>query len=162
MSQFQKQNPGTSSCCNDSYKPVRQSGTPLLLQADRLSDYQDIYDWKSKPNFAFFLTVFITLQYIGENEYGKTGHSKIFILRHFLIILKCNFFRASILHHVTDTDIKHVGPCILDLTLFSDAFNYTVLGTNKFIFVYHAAACRESRRQDRSTTSCGFKSTGDH
>ena len=24
------------------------------------------------------LTVFITLQSIGENEYGKTGHSKIF------------------------------------------------------------------------------------
>ena len=50
--------------------------------------------------------VFITLQSIGGNEYGKTGHSKIFtFLRHFLIILKRDFFfRASILHHITDTD----------------------------------------------------------
>ena len=36
---------------------------------------------------------------------GKTGHSKIFtFLRHFLIILKRDFSRASILHHITDTD----------------------------------------------------------
>ena len=50
-------------------------------------------------------TVFITLQSIGENEYDKTGHSKIFtFLRHFLIILKRDFFnRASIFHHITDT-----------------------------------------------------------
>ena len=54
---------------------------------------------------TIFLTVFITLQSIGENEYGKTGHSKIFtFLRHFLIILKRNSFRASILHHIIDTD----------------------------------------------------------
>ena len=33
--------------------------------------------------------VFITLQSIGENEYGKTGHSKFFtFLRQFMIILK--------------------------------------------------------------------------
>ena len=37
--------------------------------------------------------VIITLQSIGENEYGKTGHSKIFtFVSHFLIILKRIFF----------------------------------------------------------------------
>ena len=50
----------------------------MTLQADRLSDYQDIYDSKSKFHKTVFLTVFITPQSTGENEYGKTGHSKIF------------------------------------------------------------------------------------
>ena len=53
-----------------------------------------------------FLMVFITLQSysFGGNEYDKTGHSKIFpLLRHFILILKRNIFRASILHHSTDT-----------------------------------------------------------
>ena len=37
--------------------------------------------------------VFITLQSIEENDYGKTGHSNIFtFLRHFLIVLKRDFF----------------------------------------------------------------------
>ena len=36
-----------------------------------------------------------TLQSIGENEYGKTGHSKIFSFwRHFLIVFKRNFVSA--------------------------------------------------------------------
>ena len=35
-----KQNPGFSSCCNDNYKPLGQSGIPWLLQAERPSDYQ--------------------------------------------------------------------------------------------------------------------------
>ena len=43
-----KQNPGFSSCCNHNYKPLGQSGIPSRLQADRLSDYQDMYDWTSK------------------------------------------------------------------------------------------------------------------
>ena len=65
--------------------------------------------------------VFITLQSSGENEYGKTGHSKIFtFLTHFLIILKRNFFTASILHHITDTDKTYIGPCMSDLTLIND------------------------------------------
>ena len=42
------------------------------------------------------------LQSIGKDEYGKSGHSKIFtFLRHFLIILKRNLF---MLRHITDTD----------------------------------------------------------
>ena len=54
-----------------------------------MSDYQDIYDWKSKPNFAFAEQFSEHYSLFGENEYGKTGHSKIFtFLRHFLIILK--------------------------------------------------------------------------
>ena len=83
-----------------------QSGIPWLLQAERMFDYQDIYEWNSKCQKTVFPMVFITLQSIGENEYGKTGHSKILtFLKHFMIILKYNFFfRASILHHMTDTD----------------------------------------------------------
>ena len=50
------------------------------------------------------LTVFITLQSIGESEYGKTGHSKILnffeaLLDHFEAQI---LFRASILDHITD------------------------------------------------------------
>ena len=57
----------------------------MTSQADHLSNYQDIYDWKSK---------FHTLQSIGENGYGKTGHSKIFIffVRHFMIIFEAQLF----------------------------------------------------------------------
>ena len=46
-------NPWFSSCCNDNYKPLGQSWTQWHLQADHLSDYQDIYDWKSISNFVF-------------------------------------------------------------------------------------------------------------
>ena len=56
----------------------------------------------------------------------KNGHSKIFyFLRHFLIILKRDFFRASILHHITNTGIRE-GPCFSDLTLLNDPFNEDV------------------------------------
>ena len=72
-------NPGCSSCCNDNYKPLGESETPWVLQANRLSDYQDIYDWKLKFQKNIFLTVLITLQSIGENEYGKTGHSRFLL-----------------------------------------------------------------------------------
>ena len=45
--------------------------------------------------------------YRRQIRYGKTGQSKICtFLRHFMIILERNFFRASILHHITDTDNK--------------------------------------------------------
>ena len=44
---------GFSSCCNHNSKHLGQSGIPWLLQPDRLSDYQDIYDWKSKFYISF-------------------------------------------------------------------------------------------------------------
>ena len=68
-------------------------------------------------------TVFITLQSIVETEYGKTSHSKIFtFLRHFMIILKRNFFKGV---NFTPYDRRwwHVGPRISDLTFLNDAFN---------------------------------------
>ena len=40
-----------SSCCNDNYKSLGQSGIPWILQANRLSDYQDIYVWKLPKGF---------------------------------------------------------------------------------------------------------------
>ena len=38
-----------------------------------------------------------------------------------MIIQKRNLFRASILHHIADTD--NTAPCISDLTLLNVAFN---------------------------------------
>ena len=48
------------------------------------------------------------LQSIGGNEYGKTGHSKIFFY-FFEVLLnpfeaRFFFLRAAISHHITDTD----------------------------------------------------------
>ena len=41
----------------------------------------------------------------GGNEYGISGHLHIFTFSKYLImLLKCNFFRASFLHPITDTD----------------------------------------------------------
>ena len=52
-----------------------------------------------------FPTGFYTTTVYWGNEYGKTGHTKIFtVLRHFMIILKRNFFRTSILYHISDAD----------------------------------------------------------
>ena len=60
-------------------------------------------------------------QSTGENKHGKISHSKIFtFIRHFMIILKrILVVRASIFHHITDTD--NAGPRISDLTLLNDA-----------------------------------------
>ena len=42
---------------------------------------------------------------MGENEYGKSGHLSIFpYLKHLMVLLRCNFFRASFLLLIKDTD----------------------------------------------------------
>ena len=46
---------------------------------------------------------------MGENEYmvnlGHSGHLSIFtLLKHLMMLLKYNFFRASFLHLTKDTD----------------------------------------------------------
>ena len=41
----------------------------------------------------------------GGNEYGISGHLDSFtFLKHLIMLLKCNFFRASFLLPITDTD----------------------------------------------------------
>ena len=41
----------------------------------------------------------------GGNECGKPGHLYIFTsLKHLMVLLKCNFFRASFLHLIKDSD----------------------------------------------------------
>ena len=41
---------------------------------------------------------------MGENEYGESGHLSIFtLLKHLMMLLKYNFFRASFLHLIKDT-----------------------------------------------------------
>ena len=43
---------------------------------------------------------------MGENEYGESGHLTTFtLLKHLMMILKYNFFRASFLNLIKDTDI---------------------------------------------------------
>ena len=42
---------------------------------------------------------------MGKNEYAESGHLSIFMhLKHLMMLLKYNFFRASILHLTKDTD----------------------------------------------------------
>ena len=50
--------------CNDDYKHLVRN--PMTLQADHLSNYQDIYDWKSNPNFAFAKWFHKTTVYWGK------------------------------------------------------------------------------------------------
>ena len=39
----------------------------------------------------------------GGNQYGISGHLHIFTFLKHLMLLKCNFFRASFLHPIADT-----------------------------------------------------------
>ena len=42
---------------------------------------------------------------MGENEYGESGQLSIFtLLKHIMMLLKYNFFRALFLHFIKDTD----------------------------------------------------------
>ena len=54
--------------------------------------YQDIYNWMSpfnKPSCSWFI---LTLQAIGGNECGISGHLHIFTsLKHLIMLLKCSF-----------------------------------------------------------------------
>ena len=44
---------------------------------------------------------------MGGNEYGKSSHWSIFtLLKHLMMLLKYNFFRASFVH-LKDTDIMY-------------------------------------------------------
>ena len=51
--------------------------------------------------FKFNTTVY------GGIEYGKSGHLyTLTSLKHLMMLLKCNLFRASFLHHIIDTDSR--------------------------------------------------------
>ena len=46
----------------------------------------------------------VPLQSMGGNDYGISGHLYIFaFLKRLIILLRCNVFRASLLHPITDT-----------------------------------------------------------
>ena len=74
------------------------------------SHYQEIYDWISPLNkragSAFILT--LTVVYGGKWVLVNLGHSgklSIFtLLKHLMMLLKYNFFRASFLRLTKDTD----------------------------------------------------------
>ena len=51
------------------------------------------------------LTFYSNTAVYGGNEYGKSVHLSIFtLLKHLMMLLKYNFFRASCLHLIKDTD----------------------------------------------------------
>ena len=59
-----------------------------------------IFMIRNRYQFCIFLRVFITLQSIGKNKYGKTGHSKIFyffeaLLDHFEAQFFTGFLRPN-------------------------------------------------------------------
>ena len=46
---------------------------------------------------------------MGGNEYGESGHLTIFtLLKHLMMLLKYNVFRASFLHLIKDTDAAQI------------------------------------------------------
>ena len=58
--------------------------------------YQDIYDWISPLNKWSGRSFILTQQSMGRNEYGISGHLHIIaFLKHLMVLLRCNFFRAS-------------------------------------------------------------------
>ena len=67
-----------------------------------------------------------------ENECGKSGHLSIFTsLKHLMILLKCKFFRASLLHFIKDTYSMYtdmqLNLCFFKVeTLLNDAFKLLV------------------------------------
>ena len=69
--------------------------------------YEDIYDWISpfnKPSGSWFI---LTLQSIGEMSmvFPVTCLFSLFwVLKHLMMLLKYNFFRASFLHLIKDSD----------------------------------------------------------
>ena len=96
-----KQNPGFSSCCSHSYKPLGQSGIPQRLQTDHPSDYQDIYDKKHFPNFCYNTTVYWGKWVPGMVKPVTQRYLLFFTLHdHF----EAQFFKVSTLHHITEAD----------------------------------------------------------
>ena len=78
----------------------------------------------------------LTIQSIGGNEFGIACHLNIFtFLRHLWSFWVAFYFRASILHHITDT--AHVGPCISGLTLLNDKISIIGEGVNLCDPWYH-------------------------
>ena len=69
------------------------------------SHYQEIYDWISPLNKRSGLPFILTQKSMRENEYGESGHLSIFtLLKHLMMLLEYNYFRASFLHLYKDTD----------------------------------------------------------
>ena len=67
-----------------------------------MTEYQSPFN---KPSSLRFI---VTQQSMEENEYGKSvksGPMSIFtLLKHLMMLSKCNFFKASCLHLIKDTD----------------------------------------------------------
>ena len=83
--------------------------------------YQDIYDRISPLNKPSGWQFILTQQCLGRNEYDISGHLHIFTF------LRRNFFRASFLHLIKDTDIACRDMQLRFFkvkTLLNDAFKY--------------------------------------
>ena len=69
--------------------------------------YRDIYDWISPLNKRSGIPFILTQQSMGRNEYVISGHlHNSLFLKHLklMVLLSCNFFKASFLHLIKDTD----------------------------------------------------------
>ena len=65
---------------------------------------------------------------MGRNEYGISGHLPIFaFLKHLMLLLRCNSFRASFLYLIKDTDSMYRDMQLRYFfrvkTLLNNAFN---------------------------------------
>ena len=103
-------------------KPFRSVRDPMTF-ASRSPVWLSRYLWlEIEISFFVFLTVAITLQSIGENEYGKTGHSKIIIF----CGTSWSFWSPIFLRLQYYTILQSLN--ISDLTLLKDYFK------SEFIF----------------------------
>ena len=76
---------------------------PINSQEYIGSHYQDIYDWISPLNKPSDLWFILTAVY-GGNEYGKSGHLSIFTSLKNFVAFEVQFFRASFVYPIKDTD----------------------------------------------------------
>ena len=84
------------------------------------SHYQDIYDGISPLNKRSGSPFILAQQSMGGNEYGKSGHLSIFtVLKHLMMLLKCNFFQGFRF----TLDQRHWFLKVK--TLLNNAFNYS-------------------------------------
>ena len=70
-----------------------------------------------------WLTIYSNTVVYWENEYGESGHLSIFtLLKHLMMLLKYNFFKASFAHLIKDTDSMQLRFFFKVKALLNNAF----------------------------------------
>ena len=73
--------------------------------------YQYFYDWISPINILSGSWFILTLQSMGENEYGTSGHLSIFHFFEALVMMLLQSFQGFMFTLLYHRQQQHVGPC---------------------------------------------------